>query len=50
MPKTMQSEPSRTMCGLSFARTRRTTGTKAYSGFFRTEYAETKSVTWSRQS
>jgi hypothetical protein len=27
----MQSEPSRTRCGHGFARTRRTSGTKAYS-------------------
>jgi hypothetical protein len=32
MPKTMQSEPSRTRCGPSFARTSRSLGMKANSG------------------
>ena len=39
MPKSMQSEPSRTRCGPSFPRTRCTSGKKAYCGFARTEYA-----------
>ena len=38
MPKSMQSEPSRTKCNHSFARTRRMSGAKAYFGFARTEY------------
>jgi hypothetical protein len=37
-------------CDTSCARTRRTSGTKAYSGFARTKYAKTKSVTRSRQT
>ena len=39
MPKSMQSEPSRTRCSPSFARTRCTSGMKAFSGFTRTENA-----------
>jgi hypothetical protein len=39
MPKSMQSEPSRTRCSHSCARTRRTPGAYAYYGFARTEYA-----------
>ena len=45
MPKPMQSELSRTRCGHGFARTRRMSGTKAYSGFARTKYAETNTGT-----
>ena len=51
MPKPMQSEPSRTRCDHSFARTGRTSGTNTHSGFARTEYAKkNSSVTRSRQS
>ena len=51
MPESMQFEPSRTRCGHSFARTRHTSGTKAYSGFARTEYAKkNSSVTQSIRS
>jgi len=51
MSEPMQSEPSRTRCGHSFARTRHTSGTKAYSGFARTEYAKkNSSMTQSRRS
>jgi hypothetical protein len=45
MPEAMQSEPSRTRCDPSFARTRHKLGMKAYSGFSRTEYTKTKSAT-----
>jgi hypothetical protein len=45
MPKSMQSKPSRTRCGHGFARTRRTSGTKAYSGCAKTEYAKTNTRT-----
>jgi hypothetical protein len=48
--ESIQSEPSRTRCGPSFARTRRTSGTKAYVGFVKTEYAKTKLVMRSRQT
>jgi hypothetical protein len=39
MPKSMQSEPSRTSCGHSCARTRRMSVVEAYCSFARTEYA-----------
>jgi hypothetical protein len=41
MPKSMQFEPSRTRCGHGFARTRRTSGTKAYSDCAKIKYAKT---------
>jgi hypothetical protein len=45
MPKSMQSKPSRTRSGHDFARTRRTSGTKAYSDCAKTEYAKTNTGT-----
>jgi hypothetical protein len=48
MLKSMQSEPSRTRCGPSFARAH--VEMKAYSYFARTEYAKTKSAMQSRQT
>jgi hypothetical protein len=45
MPKSMLSEPSRTRCGHGFARTRRMSGTMAYYGYAKTEYAKTNTGT-----
>jgi hypothetical protein len=45
MPKSMQSEPSRTRCSHGFARTRRTSRTKAYSSCAKTEYVKTNTRT-----
>jgi hypothetical protein len=45
MPKSMQSEPSRTRCGHGFAKTSHTSGTKAYSCYAKTEYAKTNTGT-----
>jgi hypothetical protein len=45
MPKSMLSKPLRMRCGHGFARTRRTSGTKAYSSCAKTEYAKTSTRT-----
>jgi hypothetical protein len=48
--ETIRYEPSRTRCVSSFARTRHTSGMKAYSGFARTEYTKTNLAMRSRKT